>query len=130
MTEFQLVTRLKPRRTVYVRKAPTTIKRPTMAQAELRLRLAELSRESKLLTVEDVARMVGGEVVELDGRKAVKMPDGRILLKQMAYVKHMLGKYRSPYSRVRVPAWLEDLSKRYFIQIPLKSIIETRLTAR
>jgi hypothetical protein len=122
MNKMQIVVRRKPRTTVYVRKAPTTIDRPTLAQAELRAKFAELSRESRILSVEDVAKIVGGEVVELNGKKAVRMPDGRILLKQMAYVGHMLRNYRSMYSRVRIPAWLEELARRQ--SIPIRRIIE------
>jgi hypothetical protein len=122
MNKIQIVCRRKPKVTVYVRKAPTTIERPTMAQAELRAKLAELSRESRLLSVEEVARLVGGEVIKLNGKKAVRMPDGRILLKQMAYVGYMLKNYRSKYSRIRIPAWLEELARRQ--SIPIYRVVE------
>jgi hypothetical protein len=122
--EIQLVVRTRPRLLVYARKVPVTVKRPTPAQAEVRLRFAEVVRESKRYTVEEVARMVGGEAVEVNGVKAVKMPDGRILMKHMAYVSHVMRGYKSPHARIQIPAWLEELSKRYYTPIP--SALTTR----
>ena len=100
--------------TAYVRLEPITVRRPTRAQAHCRLRFGELSRASKHFSAEEVARMVGGEVVEVDGVKAVKLPDGRILQKHQAFLKAMLTGWRSPYTRVYLPKWLRELSRTYF----------------
>jgi hypothetical protein len=121
---MQIVVRTRPRLLVYLRRAPATVKRPTPAQADARRRFREAVEESKKYTVEEVARMVGGEVVEVDGKKAVKMPDGRVLMKHMAYASHAMRGYRSPHRRVPIPAWLEELSKRYYASIPARAVAE------
>jgi hypothetical protein len=120
--DIQIVLRQKPREILYVRKPPPTILRPTPAQAEVRLRFAQAIRESKKYTVEEVARLVGGEVVEVNGKKAIRMPDGRILMKHIAYASHAMRGFRSQYRRVAVPAWLEELSKKYYTPIPRTTI--------
>jgi hypothetical protein len=118
----QLVVRTRPRLLVYVRRPPPTIWRPTPAQADVRRRFGEVIRESRRYTVEEVARMVGGEVVEVNGKKAIKMPDGRVLMKHMAYASYAMRGYRSPHRRIPVPAWLEELSKRYYLPIPGRAV--------
>jgi hypothetical protein len=120
----QLVYRRGPRELLYFRRAPVTIKRPTPAQAEVRLRFAEAARESKLFTIEEVARLVGGEVVEVHGRKMIKMPDGRLLMKHMAYVSYAMRGYRSPQRRLPIPAWLEEISRRLYLSVPAKAVAE------
>jgi len=122
--DVQVVVRSRPRQTIYVRKPPVTMWRPTPAQAELRYLFAESVRVAKELSVEDVARLVRGEVVDVGGKKAIRMPDGRILMKHMAYVKYALSGYRSPESGVKVPAWLEDIAWKWFKPAPLKKVGE------
>jgi hypothetical protein len=122
--EIQLVVRTRPRLLVFARRLPVTAKRPTPAQADVRRRFGEVSRESKMYTVEEVARMVGGEVVEVGGVKAIKMPDGRVLMKHMAYISYAMRGYRSPHRRVLVPAWLEELARRYYLSIPARRLVE------
>lgn len=122
--DVQVVVRRKPKLTIYVRKVPAGVYRPTRGQADARRRFLEVVKESSLLTIEDVARLVGGRVVEVNGRKIIEMPDGRHLMKHMAYVKHMLSNYKSPYSRVSIPAWLEELSKKYYISLPSRAIMK------
>jgi hypothetical protein len=122
--EVQIVVRTRPRLIVYLRRAPATVKRPTPAQADARRRFGEVIRESKRYTVEEVARIVGGEVVEVNGVKAIKMPDGRILMKHTAYASHAMRGYRSPQRRIPIPAWLEELSRRYYAPIPSRALTE------
>lgn len=116
--ELQLVLRTKPRLRVYLRKAPVTIERPTPAQAETRLLFARAVEESKKLTAEQVAELIGGVVVEVNGKKAIMTPDGRVLMKHMAYVAHALKGYKSPHARVKIPAWLELLSRTFYTPLP------------
>jgi hypothetical protein len=40
----------------------------------------------------------------------------------MAYVGYMLKNYRSKYSRIRIPAWLEELARRQ--SIPIYRVVE------
>jgi len=65
-------------------------RQPSEAQLRARRELAEASREASRLTVEEVARLVGGEVVEVKGSKKIRLPDGRVLSKQPAYVYYKL----------------------------------------
>jgi hypothetical protein len=123
-SEIQYVLRESPRVRLYVRKTPVTVERPTMAQAELRYLFSEAVKEASKHTVEEVAALVGGEVVEVGGKKAIKMPDGRVLQKHMAYVKHALAGYKSPKARVEVPEWLEELGRKYFTPLPLRRVEE------
>lgn len=126
MIYLQFVYRTKPRELLYFRKAPSTIWLPTLAQAEMRLRFTQAVKESKLYSVEDVARLVGGRVVEVNGRKAVETPDGRLLLKHMAYVKYRMSGYRSERRRIQtVPAWLKEISLKH--SIPLRAVRERAL---
>jgi len=113
-TRLQLVLRWRPQLTAYIRYEPITTVRPTRAQAHCRLRFGELSRAAKFFSVEEVARMVGGEVVEVNGVEAVKLQDGRVLQKHQAFLKAMLSGWRSPYTRVHLPKWLRELSRTYF----------------
>jgi hypothetical protein len=129
LDEVQIVVRTRPRLLVYVKRAPVTIKRPTPAQADTRRRFGEAIKESKKYTVEEIARMVGGEVVEVNGVKAIKMPDGRILMKHMAYASHAMRGYRSPWRRIPIPAWLEELSRRYYTSIPIRAVAERAVRA-
>jgi hypothetical protein len=67
-------------------------KEPSEAQLRVRRQLAEAAREASRMTVEEVASLVGGEVVEVEGRKLVKLPDGRVLDKNRAYVAFKMKK--------------------------------------
>jgi len=116
-TSLQLVLRWRPSPVVYVRSEPVTVKRPTRAQAQCRLRFGELSKVSKHYTHEEVAELVGGEVVEVNGRKVIRLPDGRLLQKHQAFIKAMLSGWRSPHTRVSVPRWLEEVT-RYWVPVP------------
>jgi len=78
------------------------------------LRFGELSRAARHFSVEEVAEMVGGEVVEVNGRKVVKLPDGRLLMKHQAFIKAMLTGWRSPDTRVHIPKWLREISRTYY----------------
>lgn len=122
LRSIQLVLRRKPGIVVYPRSTPVTVKRPTPAQAQCRLRFGELSRAARHYTHEEVARMVGGEVVEVNGRKAIKMPDGRLLQKHHAFIKAMLAGWRSPDTRVHIPLWLRRLSQVYWPPLPHEAI--------
>jgi len=78
---------------------------------------------SKHFTAEEVARMVGGEAVVVNGRKAIKLPDGRILQKHQAFIKAMLTGWISPHTRVHLPKWLRELSRTYYtLPIPLERL--------
>jgi hypothetical protein len=56
---------------------------------------------------------VGGQVVEVNGRKAIRMPDGRLLLKQMAFVKWFMEGYRTGLAKPRPePLWLRQLEAK------------------
>jgi len=123
----QMVVREKPKTTVYFRSLPTTIESPTPAQSELRLKFAEVVKESKKYTVEEVARLVGGEVIEVNGKKYIRMPDGRVLMKHMAYVKYVMSGYRSPNSKVRLPKWVEMLST---IALPSARAVEELIKSK
>ena len=120
--EVQLVLRTRPRVTLYARRTPVTYALPTPAQAEVRYLFAEAASRASELTAEEVARLVGGEVVVVDGKERIRMPDGRVLLKQMAYVRYALSGYRSGASRVEVPRWLEELSRRYYQPVPAEAL--------
>jgi len=111
---LELVIRWSPRLTVFVREEPVTRVRPSRAQAHCRLRFAELSKASKHFTHEEVAELVGGEVVEVNGRKAIRMPDGRLLQKHLAFIKAMMTGFKSPYTRVSMPKWLRTVSRNWF----------------
>jgi hypothetical protein len=65
-------------------------RQPSETQLRARRELAEASREASRLTEEEVARLAGGEVVEVGGSKMVKLPDGRVVGKQAAYVFYRL----------------------------------------
>jgi len=111
---LQLVIRWKPRLTVYPRSEPVTIRRPTRAQAHCRSRFGELSGVGRFFSAREVAEMLGGEVIKVNGREAVKLPDGRILQKHQAFLKAMLTGFKSPYTRVHLPKWLRELSRTYY----------------
>lgn len=121
--ELEVVVRTKPRLTIYFRRPAVTRRRPTPAQAEARLRMAEAMRIAKLLSVEKVAELVGGEVVRVGDRVAVRMPDGRLLQKDMAFVGFYMRGWRSRQRRAAIPAWLEDISKR-FLALSLRAVEE------
>jgi hypothetical protein len=126
---IQTVRRTKPKPIVYYRRRPVTYVRPSPAQAEIRYLFAQAVSEAKLLTAEQIAKMIGGEVVELNGKKYIKMPDGRILMKHMAYVKYLLEGYKSEKSGVKTPVWLEEISRKTFTPIPfeiIKRIVEEK----
>jgi len=96
-----------------VRALPITAYQPTRAQAKANLMFALAARISRLLTVEEVAMLVGGQVVEVNGRKAIRMPDGRLLLKQMAFVKWFMEGYRTGLAKPRPePLWLRQLEAK------------------
>ena len=121
--ELEVVVRTKPKLTVYFRRRAITRVRPTPAQAEARLRMAEAMRIARLLSPEEVARIVGGEAVKVGEKVAVRMPDGRLLQKDMAFVSFYMRGWRSGKRRAAIPAWLEDTSKR-FLPLPLRAVEE------
>jgi hypothetical protein len=121
--ELEVVVRTEPKLTIYFRRPAITRLRPTPAQAEARLRMAEAMRIAKLLSAEEVAKLVGGEVVKVGDKVAIRMPDGRLLQKDMAFVGFYMRGWRSGRRRVAIPAWLEDVSKR-FVALPLRAVEE------
>ena len=110
---MQLVLRTKPELNVYLRREPITYKYPTVAQALCRLKFSEVAEASKNFSIEEVAELVGGEVVEVEGRKAVKLPDGRLLTKHQAFIKAMLSGWRSGAAKTYVPKWLLETYYTY-----------------
>jgi len=96
-----------------VRALPATAEHPTGAQAMSRLMFGVAAKVSRVLTVEEVAMLVGGQVVEVNGRKMIRMPDGRLLLKQMAFVKWFMEGYRTGLAKPRPePEWLRQLEAK------------------
>jgi hypothetical protein len=108
---------------IYFRKKPSTIERPTIAQAESRLKFLEAVKVAGLLSVEEVAELVKGEVVTIGDKEAIKMPDGRILMKHMAYVKYMMDGWSSRNRRVKIPEWLLEISRRYYTALRPKPLV-------
>jgi hypothetical protein len=97
-----------------VRAVPATAEHPTEAQAMSRLMFGVAARVSRFFTVEEVAMLVGGQVVEVNGRKMIRMPDGRLLLKQMAFVKWFMEGYRTGLAKPRPePEWLSQLEAKH-----------------
>ncbi len=97
-----------------VRAVPATAEHPTEAQAMSRLMFGVAAKVSRVLTVEEVAALVGGQVVEVNGRKMIRTPDGRLLLKQMAFVKWFMEGYRTGLAKPRpVPEWLSQLEAKH-----------------
>jgi len=119
----QLVLRWRPRLAVYARAEPVTVRRPTPAQAEARLRFAEAARLARVLTPERVAELVGGEAVEIQGKRWVRLPDGRVVPPQNALVKWYMSGWRSGRSRVfELPRWLRELSRAWLPAVPVELI--------
>ncbi len=97
-----------------VRAVPYTAEHPTDAQAMSRLMFGVAAKISRFFTAEEVAMLVGGQVVEANGRKLILMPDGRLLLKQMAFVKWFMEGYRTGLAKPRpVPEWLSQLEAKH-----------------
>jgi len=93
-----------------VRAVPATAEHPTSAQAASRAAFAVAAKVSRAFTVEEVAELVGGQVVEVNGKKLVRTPDGRLLLKQMAFVKWFMEGYRTGLAKPGPkPEWLRQL---------------------
>jgi len=97
-----------------VRAVPATAEHPTEAQAMSRLMFGVAAKMSRFFTVEEVATLVGGQVVEVNGRKMIRTPDGRLLLKQMAFVKWFMEGYRTGLAKPRPePEWLSQLEAKH-----------------
>jgi len=97
-----------------VRAVPATAEHPTEAQAMSRLMFGVAAKMSRFFTVEEVATLVGGQVVEVNGRKMIRTPDGRLLLKQMAFVKWFMEGYRTGLAKPRhKPKWLRQLEAKH-----------------
>jgi len=96
-----------------VRAVPATAEHPTSAQAASRAAFAAAAKISRAFAVEEVAELVGGQVVEVNGKKMIRMPDGRLLLKQMAFVKWFMEGYRTGLAKPRPePLWLRQLEAK------------------
>lgn len=96
-----------------VRAVPATVEHPTDAQAMSRVMFGVAAKISRFFTEEEVAALVGGQVVEVNGRKMIRMPDGRLLLKQMAFVKWFMEGYRTGLAKPRPkPEWLSQLEAK------------------
>jgi hypothetical protein len=97
-----------------VRALPANVEHPTDAQAMSRVMFGAAARMSRFFTVEEVATLVGGQVVEVNGRKMIRTPDGRLLLKQMAFVKWFMEGYRTGLAKPRPePEWLRQLEAKH-----------------
>ena len=96
-----------------VRAVPYTAEHPTSAQAMSRLMFGVAAKMSRFFTVEEVATLVGGQVVEVNGKKLIRTPDGRLLLKQMAFVKWFMEGYTTGLAKPRPkPKWLRQLEAK------------------
>jgi len=96
-----------------VRAVPYTAEHPTDAQAMSRVMFGVAAKISRFFTAEEVTMLVGGQVVEVNGRKMIRMPDGRLLLKQMAFVKWFMEGYRTGLTKPRPePLWLRQLEAK------------------
>jgi hypothetical protein len=97
-----------------VRAVPATAEHPTDAQAMSRVMFGVAAKMSRFFTVEEVAALVGGQVVEVNGRKMIRTPDGRLLLKQMAFVKWFMKGYRTGLAKPGPrPEWLGQLEAKH-----------------
>jgi len=97
-----------------VRAVPYTAEHPTDAQAMSRVMFSVAAKISRFFTAEEVAMLVGGQVVEANGRKLILMPDGRLLLKQMAFVKWFMEGYTTGLAKPRPkPKWLRQLEAKH-----------------
>jgi hypothetical protein len=96
-----------------VRAVPATAEHPTDAQAASRVMFGVAAKISRAFTVEEVAALVGGQVVKVNGRKMIRTPDGRLLLKQMAFVRWFMEGYRTGLAKPRPrPEWLSQLEAK------------------
>jgi len=97
-----------------VRAVPATAEHPTDAQAMSRVMFGVAAKMSRFFTVEEVATLVGGQVVEVNGRKMIRTPDGRLLLKQMAFVRWFMEGYRTGLAKPGPkPEWLSQLEAKH-----------------
>jgi hypothetical protein len=97
-----------------VRAVPATAEHPTDAQAMSRVMFGVAAKMSRFFTVEEVAALVGGQVVEVNGRKMIRTPDGRLLLKQMAFVRWFMDGYRTGLAKPGPkPEWLSQLEAKH-----------------
>jgi len=97
-----------------VRALPATAEHPTDAQAMSRVMFGVAAKMSRFFTVEEVAALVGGQVVEVNGRKMIRTPDGRLLLKQMAFVRWFMEGYRTGLAKPGPkPEWLSQLEAKH-----------------
>jgi len=97
-----------------VRAVPATAEHPTDAQAMSRVMFGVAAKMSRFFTVEEVAALVGGQVVEVNGRKMIRTPDGRLLLKQMAFVRWFMEGYRTGLAKPGPkPEWLSQLEAKH-----------------
>jgi len=97
-----------------VRALAATAEHPTDAQAMSRVMFGVAAKMSRFFTVEEVAALVGGQVVEVNGRKMIRTPDGRLLLKQMAFVKWFMEGYRTGLAKPGPkPEWLSQLEAKH-----------------
>jgi len=97
-----------------VRALAATAEHPTDAQAMSRVMFGVAAKMSRFFTVEEVAALVGGQVVEVNGRKMIRTPDGRLLLKQMAFVRWFMEGYRTGLAKPGPkPEWLSQLEAKH-----------------
>ena len=121
----QIVHRKKPREIWYIREPALEIWLPKRGQADVRLKLAELSRESKKFTTEEIAELVGGK--PHPSKKGYVIVNGRSLPKSAAYVKYMMRGYVSDKRLVKIPKWLER-QRKYIEELKRLRIIAIRKT--
>lgn len=88
----QLVHRRKPREKTYIRAVPVTAVFPTKAQVDVRRRFGEIVRMAQ-----------GRKGLIIDPHTGEILPIAAYLVR-----KHLTG-YRSPYSKRRLPKWVERL---------------------
>jgi len=119
---------------LYLRSLPITCSQPTPAQAEIRALFAIYARQASALSVEQVARIVGGEVVDVNGLKLIKMPDGRLLLKQQAYISYALRSYRSSLKKEKKPLWMQRLVEMFGVEalqrVRYKTLVASEISVR
>ena len=109
MTEFQLVFRKKPYYKPYIRKKPEPKSPRQRIAQQMMKKIAEMSKN---MTLEEVARLVGGEIY--DREKNLLLVDGQIIPKTAALVKYyMKGTY---IGRARKPKKWEILMTEYILR--------------
>jgi len=67
-------------------------------QLEVRAEFGKLAQEAAGKSAEEIARIVGGTVIEGKTGKLIQMPDGRILPPVAAYIAAKMKGFRAPHA--------------------------------